>query len=83
MTLNLVYTIVKISPDLSCDILGAFENEKVAIHYLTNHINTEYNLKESTNHRVYQRSESTFEVHVVGYLTKCLLCKYHIVQISL
>lgn len=74
--------IIKITPLLECDILDCVESEEKAIHLLTNHLNEEYNLKETTEYKIYQKSNVSFEVFKVGYLYKSLECKYHIVNLN-
>jgi len=80
---NVVFTIIKINPDLSCSILHTIDTQQSAIHYLTKHINTEYELDKSLLYKVYQKSETSFDVYKQGYVYKSLECKLHIVTIDL
>lgn len=73
--------IMQINPDLSCVVLDCFDCKEGAIHYLTNYINEQYDLKNTNLYKVYQKSNVTFEVYQIGYLCKSLLCKYHIVDL--
>lgn len=84
MTLkSLDIAIIKVNPDLSCEVLDCVENEEKAIHFLTKHMNEEYELIESTLFKVYQKSSVSFEVYRVGYLYKTLECKYHIIDLNM
>jgi hypothetical protein len=82
METGTINAIVKVKTDLSCEILKTFESEENSIHYLVNHINKEYELKENITFKVYQKSNTSFEIYRIGYLYKVLECKYHIVTIE-
>lgn len=80
---NIVFTIIKVEPDLSVCVLHTTDSQQSAIHYLTKHLNEEYELENSLNYKVYQKSESTFDVYRIGYLYKSLDAIYHIVTVNL
>lgn len=79
---NVVHTIIKVDPDLSVSVLHTTDSQQSAIHYLTKHLNEEYELETSMNYKVYQKSETSFDVYRIGYLYKSLECKLHIVTID-
>ena len=77
------FTIVKVNPDFSISVLHTTDTQESAIHYLTKYINDEYELDKSVSFKVYQRSETSFDVYSTGYLYKSLVAKMHIVLIDL
>lgn len=84
MTLNtLDIVVIKVNPDLSCEILDCFETEEKAIHFLTKHMNEEYELIDTNMFKVYQKSSVSFDVYRLGYVYKSLECKYHIIDLNM
>ena len=80
---NIVYTIIKVTPDLLCSKIKSFESKQSAIDFLTEFLNKEYDLSTDT-FKVYQKSNVSFEVYKTGYIYgRTLDCKYHIVKIDI
>ena len=76
----LLYHVVEVDKDLQARILFICHNHNDAIEFLTKHVDSDY-IDAIVNK--YHVNKDCISVYDVGWLTKKIACKYHIIAYDL